>query len=53
MIRTNSAYDSRNRQVFSTDFLIDMASDREPPQVRQKEQGDDEAQGIDETFVDA
>jgi lysyl-tRNA synthetase class II len=23
------------------------------PQVRQKEQGDDEAQGIDETFVDA
>lgn len=24
-----------------------------PPQVRQKEQGDDEAQGIDETFIDA
>ena len=23
------------------------------PQVRQKEQGDDEAQGIDETFIDA
>jgi hypothetical protein len=24
-----------------------------PPKVRQKEQGDDEAQGIDETFIDA
>ena len=26
---------------------------KRPSQVRQKEQGDDEAQGIDETFVDA
>ncbi len=55
MIRSSSACDSRSRYVVSRGLAIqpERANGAPASQVRQKEQGDDEAQGIDETFVDA